>query len=82
MALTRGEVLSLLEFVGSTLRQNVGGHVHAHPSETAIELAAAMMVSTSRSCQVTAEEEALGAGHADLILRPAEGCETAPGKAH
>lgn len=37
-----------------------------------------MTVSTSRSCQVTAEEEALSAGHADLILRPAEGCETAP----
>ncbi len=62
-----------------TLRQNVGGHVHANLSETAIQLAVAMAVSTSRSYQVTAEEEALGAGFTDLILRPAKDNEAAPG---
>ncbi len=73
-----GHVIKLVgESMRKTLRQNVGGHVHAHLSETAIQLA--MAVSTSRSYQVTAEEEALGAGFTDLILRPTKDNEAAPG---
>lgn len=79
VGLEKGEVKPLLQFVGERLSQCVGGHVHAHLSETAIQLAVAMAVSTSRSYQVTAEEEALGAGYTDLIMRPAKGYETAPG---
>ena len=75
-----GHVIKLVgESMRKTLRQNVGGHVHANLSETAIQLAVAMAVSTSRSYQVTAEEEALGAGFTDLILRHAKDNEAAPG---
>ena len=74
-----GDPESLMNYVGNRLNRCVGGHVHAHINETAIQLAVCMALSTEGDYLVTAEEEALGAGYADLILRPASSHPDAAG---
>ena len=69
-ALTRGEVPPPLVFVADALSQSIGVHALTHLNETAIQMAVHMAVNTNSTYKVTAEEEALGVGHADLILRP------------
>lgn len=70
--LTAGNIRPLLDFVSAMLGRSAGAHIHAHLNETAIQLAALMAMSTSDTYQATAEEEALGAGFTDLVLRPRE----------
>lgn len=70
-SLKNGDPESLMNYVGNRLNRCVGGHVHAHINETAIQLAVCMALSTEGDYLVSAEEEALGAGYTDLILRPA-----------
>ena len=78
-SLKNGDPESLMNYVGNRLNRCVGGHVHAHINETAIQLAVCMALSTERDYLVSAEEEALGAGYTDLILRPASSHPTAAG---
>ena len=68
--LAAGNVRPILEFVSDTLSSSVGVHVHAHVDETAIQFALAMALNTSTCYKVTLEEEALGVGFTDLILKP------------
>ena len=78
-SLKNGNPESLMNYVGNRLNRCVGGHVHAHINETAIQLAVCMALSTERDYLVSAEEEALGAGYTDLILRPASSHPNAAG---
>ena len=78
-SLKNGDPESLMNYVGNRLNRCVGGHVHAHINETAIQLAVCMALSTERDYLVSAEEEALGAGYTDLILRPASSHPAAAG---
>lgn len=72
-SLKAGDAKPLLEFVSDRLNRFVGGHVHAHLNETAVQLAVCMALCTEGDYRVTAEEEALGEGYTDMILRPSHG---------
>ena len=78
-ALCGGDVRPLLELVAEALRKAAEGPAAAHINETAIGLAVAMVMNTDAVYRVTAEEEALGAGYTDLILRPGKGYPEAAG---
>lgn len=78
-SLKNGDPESLMNYVGNRLNRCVGGHVHAHINETAIQLAVCMALSTEGDYLVSAEEEALGSGYTDLILRPASSHPNAAG---
>ncbi len=78
-ALATGDVRPILEFVSETLSQSVGVHVHAHVDETAIQFALAMALNTSAHYRVTLEEEALGVGFTDLMLKPSSENSDIPG---
>ena len=69
-SLAGGDVRPLLQFVAEALSQSVGVHALTHLNETAIQMAVHMAVNTNSVYKVTAAEEALGVGHADLVLRP------------
>lgn len=69
-SLEAGDARPLLDFVSDRLQKCVGDHVHAHLNETAIQLAVCMAMNTVPDYSVTVEEEALGEGFTDLVLRP------------
>lgn len=69
-SLEAGDARPLLDFVSDRLQKCVGGHVHAHLNETAIQLAVCMAMNTVPGWSVTVEEDALGEGFTDLVLRP------------
>ena len=69
-ALTKGDARPLFEFVAEALSNAVGVHALRHLNESAIQMATFMAVNTNPVYKGTAEEEALGAGFTDLILRP------------
>ena len=77
--LAAGNVRPILEFVSDTLSSSVGVHLHAHVDETAIQFALAMALNTSTCYKVTLEEEALGVGFTDLILKPNNHNSSMPG---
>ena len=76
-ALAAGDVRPILELVSETLSRAVG--VHAHVDETAIQFALAMALNTSAHYCVTLEEEALGVGFTDLMLKPSSENSDIPG---
>ena len=70
--LANGEAYPLFEFVSEALSNAVGVHALSHLNEIAIQMATYMAVNTNSIYKGAAEEEALGVGFTDLILRPNE----------
>lgn len=70
--LEAGDIEPFLTFVSERMTQCAGTHAHIHMNEAVIQFAVSMAVNVAWHYKATAEEEALGAGFTDLILRPTQ----------